>query len=603
MEAEACMTGRFLGRLQESGWLLFWISISSLWCVSASARLSATFDEPTYVTLGLESWRTGSYKSLLDLGTMPLPPQVQTLPLHLWERWRGENFDPGRDLDRLLPVARLGTLPFWWLLLLYGWLAGRQMAGVWGGRLAVAFLACEPNLLAHASLATTDIAVTACLVALFYHFHAGRAGPWRQRVLVPAFWFALAVLAKASGLVFGIIGMGMIELEHQWAKVPVTQDERSRFLPAAKVLLGKPFRRDLFQVCSLGLLAVFCFCGTEGLPSPSFIAWGRQLPEGPVRTTVVWIAEHLCIFSNAGVALVRQVRHNVQGHGVFLLEQVARRAIWYYFPLALSIKSPLPLLALPVLLALLCRRALCNWACLAAFALLLFTFVCRVQTGVRLVLPLMSLAVIGIAAALVVGRQQLQPSRWRYVMTACSVCSGAWLIWASLSVWPHGLCYTNELWGGTENGYRCLSDSNYDWGQGLHELAQWQKDHQVRDLYVFYYGTDTRLSRMPMHPLTVAALKLGNDDLPIPAQGHTLAVGTSIVYGSVSEMFPDLKALAKALRGIEPVDRTTTFFIYRLPPQEAVATAENGKVQRRAIHAGTYQDTPAMAAPASGPDR
>lgn len=568
------MRGWYKGRLLECGWLLFWIIASSAWCVSASAHLSATFDEPTYITLGLESWQTGSYKPLLDLGTMPLPPQVQTLPLHLWERCRGETFDPVRDLDCLLPIARLGTLPFWWMLLLYGWLAGQQIAGVWGGRLAVAFLACEPNLLAHASLATTDVAVTACLVALLYHFRVGRNGPWWRRILVPAIWFALAVMAKASGFVFGMIGLGMVELEHQWVSLPVTTVGRSRCRLAAASLLGKTFRRDVVQICLLGLIAVFCYCGSEGLPSPSFIAWGRQLPEGPGRTAIVWIAEHLCIFSNAGVALVRQVRHNVQGHGVFLLEQVARRAIWYYFPIALSIKSPLPVLALPVLLTILCRRALCNWACLAALALLFFTLVCRVQTGIRLVLPLVSLGVIGTAASLVVGWQQRILSRSRNVLTACAAISGAWLFWASLAVWPHGLCYTNELWGGTANGYRCLSDSNYDWGQGLKELANWQESHQVGDLHVLYYGTDPDIRRLPMRPLSVGALQLGADDLPVPAQGHTLAVGASIVYGSVSEIFPDLKALAHALRGIKPVDRTTTFFIYRLPPKAETAAAQ-----------------------------
>jgi hypothetical protein len=569
------MTSRFKEGLLESVLLLFWIIASSAWCVSASARLSATFDEPTYINLGMESWRTGSFKPLLDLGTLPLPSMVQTLPLHFWERWRGDTFDPPRDLHRLLPIARLGTLPFWWLLLVYGWLAGRQMAGVWGGRLAVVFLACEPNLLAHATLATTDVAVTACLVALLFHFRAGRSEPWRRRVMVPAIWFALAVLSKASGLVFGILGMGVIELEHQCATLPVMTNGRSRLRSAAAGLFGRPFRRDLIQVCSLGLLAVFCFCGSEGLPSPSFIEWGRQLPDGPFRSAIVWIAEHMCIFSNAGVALVRQVRHNVQGHGVFLLDQIARRAIWYYFPLALSIKSPLPVLALPVLLAVVCRRALRNWACWVACALLLFTLICRVQTGVRLVLPLVSLAVIGVAAALVIGHRQLRPRRWRNVLTACGAFSAVWLLWSSWSVWPHGLCYTNELWGGTANGYRCLSDSNYDWGQGLKDLAQWQEAHQVRDLHVLYYGTDTSLARLPMHRLAVGALQLGADDLPTPAQGHTLAVGTSIVYGSVSEIFPDLKALAKALRGINPIDRTATFLIYRLPSHEAIAAAEN----------------------------
>jgi hypothetical protein len=135
------------------------------------------------------------------------------------------------------------------------------------------------------------------------------------------------------------------------------------------------------------------------------------------------------------------------------------------------------------------------------------------------------------------------------------------------------LCYTNELWGGTANGYHCLSDSNYDWGQGLKELAHWQKEHQVHDLHVLYYGTDTALKQLPMQPLHVGALQLGPDHLPAAVQGRTLAVGTSIVYGSVSEIFPDLQVLALSLRRRTPVDRTSTFLIYRFPPNEELATA------------------------------
>lgn len=200
------------GWLLEGAWFLAWAVAGSVWCVSASARLGATFDEPTYLRLGLESWRTGTSRKLLDLGTMPLPVHAHTLPLYAWERWRGEPFDVDRDLDRLLPVARLMVLPFWWLLLAYGRRAGRQMAGPWGGRLAVAFLACEPNLLAHAALATTDVAVTAALLVLLVHFRQGRDGPWWRRVGVPAACFALTVLCKASGMAFAAIGMVVIEM-------------------------------------------------------------------------------------------------------------------------------------------------------------------------------------------------------------------------------------------------------------------------------------------------------------------------------------------------------------------------------------------------------
>ena len=34
---------------------------SSIWCVTAAARLGPTFDEPLYITRGLERWRTGSH--------------------------------------------------------------------------------------------------------------------------------------------------------------------------------------------------------------------------------------------------------------------------------------------------------------------------------------------------------------------------------------------------------------------------------------------------------------------------------------------------------------------------------------------------------------
>src|SRR5688572_18813664 len=148
----------------DAAWILVWGAFASVLCVTSATRLSATFDEPLYVQLGLNHWRTGSTHGLMGVGTMPLPVDVNTLPLYVWERVRGQPFDPVEDLDRLLPVARAANLVFFWLLLLYGWRIARQVGGDWGGRIAVAVLACEPNLLAHAGLATTDVAVAACLL-------------------------------------------------------------------------------------------------------------------------------------------------------------------------------------------------------------------------------------------------------------------------------------------------------------------------------------------------------------------------------------------------------------------------------------------------------
>ena len=167
--------------LWDALWLVVWGVASSAWCLSAAGQLSATFDEPVYLSLGLQRWRSGSTAGLMKLGTMPLPVDVQTLPLYLWERWHGTPIDLVADFHKVLPWARAATLLFWWLLLVHAWLAGRWLGGPWAGALAVAFLACEPCLAAHAALATTDIAVAACLLALAYHFRVHREGGGASR--------------------------------------------------------------------------------------------------------------------------------------------------------------------------------------------------------------------------------------------------------------------------------------------------------------------------------------------------------------------------------------------------------------------------------------
>ena len=552
------------GRLFDVVWFLAWALASSAWCVTAAAQLSATFDEPFYIAGGLEFWRTGSHGGLLTKGTMPLAMDLSTLPLYLWERWQGIRFDPTSDLDRLLPWARAGTLLFWWLLLAYGWRTGRHLAGPWGGRLAVAMLACEPTFLAHAKLATTDIAISACLLALVYHFRTGREAGWMRRVAIPAFWFGSAILSKASGLMFGPLCLLVVELERLARAGAFSAEARSpgrwAWLQNARGQL-RPFRRDAMQVIACGLALAFVYCGSDWKQEPSFVAWAHGLPDGRVGRSMIWLAENLRIFGNAGQAVVKQIQHNVRGHGVFLLGEVGRRAFWYYFPVALTIKlSPLPLV-MSVVMAALRPRALANWAMLSAGVLLAFSLTYRVQNGVRLVLPLVALALVGLAGAVVRACRECG-SGWRRGALAAG--AGAGIIWtaaAAAFVWPHGLCYTNEFWGGTQRGYLLLSDSNYDWGQGLKELARWQRLHGRGPLDVWYFGTDPILRSLPLRGVRfdMPSIK-GPEDVIARVRGHYLAVGTTWLYGAYIPA--DRQQRYAFLRARQPVARTMTFMIY-----------------------------------------
>ncbi|HJT34496.1 MAG TPA: hypothetical protein VJ783_20870 [Pirellulales bacterium] len=582
--------------LFDYSWLLVCLALSSCWCLTAARELSATFDEPLYVRCGLERWRTGSHAGLMRLGTMPLPIDWDTLPLYLYERSRGVPIDPVLDLPWALPVARAAGLIFWWLLLVYGWLAGRALAGCWGGRMAVAWLACEPNLLAHASLATTDIAISACMLALVYHFRTGRECTWWRRVGLPGAWLGMAMLAKASGMIFGPLCLIVIELHRVLGnavcpgapgrsaecEVAASRIIRSwRPLHSCVKLFLAAFesrlRRDLIHIMAIGFLLTFIYCGCDWRAEPSFVAWAQQLPQGRAHETMVWIAEHLRIFSNAGEGLVRQVKHNLRGHhGAFLLGQTYPRPVWYYFPLALAIKLSLPLLFAPLVVLAARRRALANWAGAAAFALFVFSLNCRVQIGIRLVLPLIALAIVAVAAGLVAAARSSSPLRKR-LFAAGALAAVAWTAVAACRVWPEGLCYVNELWGGTPQGYLCLSDSNYDWGQGVKELAQWRRERGIKQLDVWYFGTDPAASAAPLRLLPLHILPLKKpDDVRAFAQGRYLAVGTTLLYGTTT-LEPAHRQAVEFFRRREPVARTSTFLIYDLGERLARAESQNAK--------------------------
>jgi hypothetical protein len=584
-------------------WFVAWATASSIWCLSAAAKLGPTFDEPVYVSRGLDCWRTGSHAGLMQLGTMPLAIDLQTLPLYLYERWQHATLDPDRDLDDLLPWARAATLLFWWLLLGYGWLVGQNLAGPWGGRLAVTFLACEPSLLAHAGLATTDIALTACLLAFCCHFRAGRRASRLRRIGVPSLWLGAAILAKASALVFGPLCMLVLEAMEAKSETPNPKSETNS---KCKVLnrLGfrvlnlfriSDFRLRISAVLALSLLWTFLYCGSDWRAEPSFVAWAHQLPDSIGGRAMMWIAEHLRIFSNAGDGLVRQIRHNIRGHGVYLLGTVASRSLWYYFPVAVTVKTCLPFLFLPIALLVLRPRSLCTWPMLLMLALLAFSITCRVQIGIRLVLPLIAFGLIGMAVALAnfepqasnfklrtsalepripnsEGRGSKREGRSSKVSVAVALAcvSLLWTLWSAIRVWPEGLCYTNELWGGTDRGYLVLSDSNYDWGQGLKDLAAWQREHADAPLDVWYFGTDPALKALPVEAVYFHSLPIRQPgDVSQWVSGHYLAASTTLLYGSVQTVLrpdsPELTAYQATqdfLRSRRPSARTATFLIY-----------------------------------------
>jgi hypothetical protein len=558
------------GRWVDLLWLLAFGVASSAWCLTSAARIGATFDEPFYVKAGLVNWRTGSNKLLMRAGTMPLPVDVQTLPVYIWERCRGQEFDPVADLHAVLPLCRAMNLVFWWLMLAYAMRLGREFGGEWGGRLSVALVACDPNLLGHAALATTDISLLAAMLVLIYHFHHCYvpAAGWKRRVLVPGVLYGLALSAKASALAFGpqvMLVLGLWNLAKAGALTP----------PAGSTFLRRvthfwhatyQFRKDLIAIGFIGMVVLFAYCGCDWGTEPTFVKWADKLPEGDLKGVMAPVSRELKIFTNAGEALLQQIKHNMRGHGTYILGEWYPRATPKYFPLALSMKVPLPAVALLLAALMIHPRRLLIPTAGAALILLAFTPNCRVQIGIRFMFPLMVLAYITASAAVArawgdqaaVGGGRVVPRWFVAALVATLAGTAAW-------TWPHGLSYFNQAWGGREAGPHLLHDSNYDWGQGLPELKEWNEKHNGgRSLSVWYYGSDVDVDRPPFVRQHLSALPLlSEDDVPVICPTKYLAVSTTVTAIHAPQIAGH-EARRVWLARQTPVARTTHFAIYQL---------------------------------------
>ena len=518
-------------------WLLLVTAVvTSAWCLATARQLGATFDEPFYIESGVHFWREGDPGPLLSAGTMPLAVQVQTLPLYVIERARGTPWIWAEDVAAMLAVTRSGTLLFWWALLAYTLRLGRAVGGTWAGRFAMLLVAVEPNFLAHAGLATTDLALTACLMAFAYHFRDGRGQTWGRRVGLPLLMFALTVLAKASAITFGPLVMMAAEAEHL-ARKGTWRDVRPLALA-----------RDGAVIFAGGLLLAVVCCGTGG--GPSFQGLLARMPaEHWLRPALAWVGA-LPLFPNGLYALWFQIDHAFVGQPTYLAGIEASRSLWFYLPLLLLIKLPLPILFVIGAAALMPRPRTAGALGLVLTVLALMVMV-RVQTGIRFVLPLLALLLV-VAAARLAALPEGTGTRGR---SAAVALLAAWIVLGTARAWPDPLRYTNEVAGDTRDGYRFVSDSNYDWGQGLPELAAWQEAHGV-PLSVWYFGTDPRYQALQRHDPR-------RDGLDAPAlQGRHLAVSASLLYGGYLTTPGPGRDLMHRLRERSPIARTRTFFIF-----------------------------------------
>lgn len=382
----------------------------------------------------------------------------------------------------------------------------------WGMPIAVIYsllFALEPNIIAHSSLVTTDGWIIPIVFGASLAIYAyAKQGSLRTLVIFGILSF-LALITKYSAVPIAVLWIIILFIcEWQHTKQP------HRFLAA----LVKP--ATVILIWFVALTAVYGFQfkslaetnyeNTEKTQSnidnisdftKSAVFLRKPLQNAYLHLKVPF-AEYVCGFYE------NVILHNEYGHDTFLFGMYSKKGWWYYFPAAMAIKSPVPLLigiaalagvggmqtvrwARPILdKKVSLRDRLRNAVFYPHYILILvplFTFLLAINSSINLgyrhVLLVLPFAFLGIAV--------LVHTLWTrsIAIKICLITLSVWYVFSTAFIYPHYLSYFNEFIGGPANGYLYLLDSNLSWDQDLFRV-----DDYIRNL-----PEGTKYYRNPMH--------------------------------------------------------------------------------------------------------
>jgi len=185
-----------------------------------------------------------------------------------------------------------------------------------------------------------------------------------------------------------------------------------------------------------------------------------------------------------GLADVRMIS---DFYASYLLGTPYPHGVWFYFPVAMVIKSTVAFLALMLV---------AGWAIVSGklrgrevwfltippVLYLVVAMSAHMNIGMRHVLPMYPfLTVLQAGAVMALGRKS------RAWLAVGLMLLGMQIV-TSLRAYPDYIPYANELWGGPKETWHLLSDSNSDWAQQLKATSKYLQQRGVKDCWFVYFA-------------------------------------------------------------------------------------------------------------------
>ncbi|MCL4386083.1 MAG: phospholipid carrier-dependent glycosyltransferase [Cyanobacteria bacterium] len=356
----------------------------------------------------------------------------------------------------------------------------RKLFGKKASYLALLMFIFEPNILAHGHYATTDMILTFFIFLSFYLYWLWRKAFTIKRVIIFAIVFGCALAVKISALFFlsfSYFALFLYEKKFNFIRINLRKNLIGIFIFVIFVSisiwstyfftfeppLGYRFNPHRPAVILAKSNPVINFALTQPLPLGGYLSTIKQ----------VFLYNYSDVYIKAAF-----LNGTILSRGGFI----------FFFPIAFLIKSQLFLLAFIFLVIIFTfRKKIKNnssfYLLIPVIAIFFVMFFSKLDLGLRYILPIYPLLIV--FSSQVVNIKIAKQKALSFLIIFLML----WGVVGIARVYPHYITFFNDLVGGTRNGRYHLVDSNLDWGQGLVDLARYQKENRVKDLQLAYFGT------------------------------------------------------------------------------------------------------------------
>ena len=397
------------------------------------------------------------------------------------------------------------------------------------GLAALALWTFNPTALSYGHLTNTDISVTFGIALAVYAFAQFLEAPDLKRAAWAGATTGLAMVLKYTALILGPVFVVGLFIACANLKKPVAE-------------LGKMAGAFLVTGWAVTLVAFLPWSPFAPPPTPVEMAT-LEIPGWFQALRPVLVP---CQFFK-GIAMA--LGHSKIGTGSYLCGVWKNGGWWYYFPVALVLKSSVSFVALVLAGAWLFLRQFRKVSLLeqmgwvGAGGYLAASMSSGINLGVRHLLPMFPLLCVGVGCGIArLADRRARMFAWGLV---------GWQAAIALMAFPLYLQFFSEAVGGSPNGYRYLVDSNFDWGQDANRLKKFLDERKINHIYLDYFGTQFSIEHLKIPNTRVTA-----------ETAKQIQQGTLVV--SVSQLVRPEWAWLRNMR--QPIARVAnTLFVYQFP--------------------------------------